>query len=277
MATRGSLIYFLIDQMIVIVHMYQYSLAAFNYIFSKAIDKAQPAEALGERCGRCSSRSPTALRLRHARPLRAPPPHLLAQLACSMPAGGQARPGAHRAPRAGPRDRTENPCRLARRPAGAVALRLAQLESFTRCPATSRARGSAGRSGSSTRSPRRAAARASGSASAASSGCSIIRALRPDRMTLAMPCWVQRRARRAVRRRHQLRPAALLRGRRPGDAHLLPALARRRPADGDVSCDRQAPLGKTEDDGNFIPSRWARARSPSPRRRSTRCTPRAAG
>ena len=44
-AARGSLIYFLIDQLNVIDHMYQYSLAAFNFIYSKALDKAKPAAA----------------------------------------------------------------------------------------------------------------------------------------------------------------------------------------------------------------------------------------
>ena len=38
--TRGSLIYFLIDQLSVIDHMYQYSLSAFNFIFQKALDNA---------------------------------------------------------------------------------------------------------------------------------------------------------------------------------------------------------------------------------------------
>ena len=48
-ALRGSLIYFLIDRMAVVDHMYQYSLAAFSYVFSKAIDKAEPAESLSSR------------------------------------------------------------------------------------------------------------------------------------------------------------------------------------------------------------------------------------
>ena len=50
-ASRGSLIYFLIDQLNVIDHMYQYSLAAFNFIFSKALDKAAEAAEgqIGER------------------------------------------------------------------------------------------------------------------------------------------------------------------------------------------------------------------------------------
>ena len=39
-AARGSLIYFLIDQLHHIDHMYQFSLAAFNFIYSKALDKA---------------------------------------------------------------------------------------------------------------------------------------------------------------------------------------------------------------------------------------------
>ena len=37
-AQRGSLIYFLIDQLSVIDHMYQYSLLAFTFIFQKALD-----------------------------------------------------------------------------------------------------------------------------------------------------------------------------------------------------------------------------------------------
>ena len=48
-ATRGSLIYFLIDRLRVVDHMYQYSLAAFAYVFSKALDKATPAETLAQR------------------------------------------------------------------------------------------------------------------------------------------------------------------------------------------------------------------------------------
>ena len=34
--TRGALVYFLIDQLAVIDHMYQYSLSAFTFIFQKA-------------------------------------------------------------------------------------------------------------------------------------------------------------------------------------------------------------------------------------------------
>jgi len=49
-AARGSLIYFLINLLNVIDHMYQYSLGAFNYVFSKALEKASPSESLGERC-----------------------------------------------------------------------------------------------------------------------------------------------------------------------------------------------------------------------------------
>jgi dynein heavy chain len=48
-ANRGSLIYFLMNQLNVIDHMYQYSLAAFNFIFNKALDKAEAAETLKER------------------------------------------------------------------------------------------------------------------------------------------------------------------------------------------------------------------------------------
>ena len=36
-ANRGSLIYFLMNQLFVIDHMYQYSLAAFQFIFNKAL------------------------------------------------------------------------------------------------------------------------------------------------------------------------------------------------------------------------------------------------
>jgi len=49
-ASRGSLIYFLINLLNVIDHMYQYSLGAFNYVFSKALDKAPAAENLQDRC-----------------------------------------------------------------------------------------------------------------------------------------------------------------------------------------------------------------------------------
>ncbi len=49
-ATRGSLIYFLIDRLAVVDHMYQYSLAAFAYVFQKALEKATPAESLEQRC-----------------------------------------------------------------------------------------------------------------------------------------------------------------------------------------------------------------------------------
>ena len=49
-ATRGSLMFFLIDQLAKIDHMYQYSLAAFTFIFQKALDKAPAAESLGARC-----------------------------------------------------------------------------------------------------------------------------------------------------------------------------------------------------------------------------------
>jgi len=43
-AARGSTIYFLINQLNVIDHMYQFSLGAFNFIFSKALDKAEPVD-----------------------------------------------------------------------------------------------------------------------------------------------------------------------------------------------------------------------------------------
>eukprot|EP00304_Pavlova_gyrans_P007309 CAMPEP_0206033414 /NCGR_PEP_ID=MMETSP1466-20131121/638_1 /ASSEMBLY_ACC=CAM_ASM_001126 /TAXON_ID=44452 /ORGANISM="Pavlova gyrans, Strain CCMP608" /LENGTH=2403 /DNA_ID=CAMNT_0053407607 /DNA_START=23 /DNA_END=7231 /DNA_ORIENTATION=+ len=55
-ASRGSIIYFLINQLNVIDHMYQFSLGAFNFIFSKALDKADTVDAeqvrdvLKERC-----------------------------------------------------------------------------------------------------------------------------------------------------------------------------------------------------------------------------------
>ena len=49
-ATRGSLVYFLIDVMSVIDHMYQYSLSAFTFFFQKALNKAPPADALAARC-----------------------------------------------------------------------------------------------------------------------------------------------------------------------------------------------------------------------------------
>ncbi|KAL1498812.1 hypothetical protein AB1Y20_014117 [Prymnesium parvum] len=49
-ATRGSLIYFLLDQLHIIDHMYQYSLSAFNFIFDKSLVHAEPAEALAARC-----------------------------------------------------------------------------------------------------------------------------------------------------------------------------------------------------------------------------------
>ena len=43
-AARGSLIYFLMNKLNVMGPMYQYSLAAFNFIFYKALDKAQQPE-----------------------------------------------------------------------------------------------------------------------------------------------------------------------------------------------------------------------------------------
>ena len=50
-ASRGSTIYFLINQLNVIDHMYQFSLGAFNFIFSKALDKAEATEdGLKARC-----------------------------------------------------------------------------------------------------------------------------------------------------------------------------------------------------------------------------------
>ena len=40
-AARGSLMYFLIDQLKSIDHMYQFSLDTFNYMFTKALSKAE--------------------------------------------------------------------------------------------------------------------------------------------------------------------------------------------------------------------------------------------
>ena len=44
-ATRGSLIYFLVDTLNVIDHMYQFSLAAFNFIYSKVTAPPTPRHA----------------------------------------------------------------------------------------------------------------------------------------------------------------------------------------------------------------------------------------
>jgi len=46
---RGSLMYFIMNQLCIIDHMYQYSLAAFKFIFDKALAKAEPAESVEER------------------------------------------------------------------------------------------------------------------------------------------------------------------------------------------------------------------------------------
>ena len=44
-AARGSLIYFLVDTLNVIDHMYQFSLAAFNFIYSKVTAPPTPRHA----------------------------------------------------------------------------------------------------------------------------------------------------------------------------------------------------------------------------------------
>lgn len=48
-AERGSLMYFLIDQLSVISHMYQFSLDTFNYMFKKALSKASAADSDSDR------------------------------------------------------------------------------------------------------------------------------------------------------------------------------------------------------------------------------------
>ncbi len=48
-AARGALMYFLVDQLKTIDHMYQFSLDTFNTMFGKALDKAEAAEAQEER------------------------------------------------------------------------------------------------------------------------------------------------------------------------------------------------------------------------------------
>merc|ERR1719502_462847 len=48
-ANRGSLIYFLMNQLNIVDYMYQYSLAAFNDIFWKSLGKAEQTESLSER------------------------------------------------------------------------------------------------------------------------------------------------------------------------------------------------------------------------------------
>ena len=54
-AERGSLMYFLIDQLHVISHMYQFSLDTFNYMFVKALLKATPVEGEAARCEKLMS------------------------------------------------------------------------------------------------------------------------------------------------------------------------------------------------------------------------------
>jgi len=49
MGERGALIFFLINQMHVISHMYQFSLDTFNYMFLKAISKTKKAAAIEDR------------------------------------------------------------------------------------------------------------------------------------------------------------------------------------------------------------------------------------
>ena len=76
-----------------------------------------------------------------------------------------------------------------------------------------------------------------------------------------------------VLRGHQLRPAALVRGRVAGDAHLLPALARRRPL-ADVRARSARPLGKTEDAGNglFFSVSLGQGQEPVAEKALDRCT-----
>lgn len=45
-AVRGSMVFFLMDQLATIDHMYQYSLEAFNVVFNKALFKATPADSI---------------------------------------------------------------------------------------------------------------------------------------------------------------------------------------------------------------------------------------
>jgi len=49
-AAEGSMLFFLIIQLCIIEHMYQYSLDSFGRFLYKAIDKADPAEDMHERC-----------------------------------------------------------------------------------------------------------------------------------------------------------------------------------------------------------------------------------
>ena len=48
-AARASLIYFVLNQLWIVDHMYQYSLAGFMRVFTKAIDRAEASEELQER------------------------------------------------------------------------------------------------------------------------------------------------------------------------------------------------------------------------------------
>jgi dynein heavy chain len=48
-SVRGSMLYFLIDQLSNLDHMYQYSLEAFMVVFGKALDKAKAADTVDER------------------------------------------------------------------------------------------------------------------------------------------------------------------------------------------------------------------------------------
>ena len=73
-AARGSLIYFLVDTLNVIDHMYQFSLAAFNFIYSKVAAHPTPPHATPPHAMPCHAMpaAPAALAMPYATPPYAP-------------------------------------------------------------------------------------------------------------------------------------------------------------------------------------------------------------
>ena len=174
--------------------MYQYSLSAFTFIFQKALDKAEPAESLSERCG-CLLASVTFTTFAYVTRGLFERHRLIfsLQLACRMLVlAGQLAPELVEQLVRSPKLPSENPCGAwLPDPSWQSVCALAQLEQFSNLPAD--VEGSAKRWKEWVDHPNPETEALSGDWKRLSGfeQLLIVRAMRPDRTTLAVALWVR--------------------------------------------------------------------------------------